>query len=67
MEGDKEIAALTERVAKIEGILEQINTRLNHLEARLDHIEAEMRTNYRWIMGTIITMWVTVIMAILLR
>ena len=37
------------------------------MEARLDHIEAEMRTNYRWIMGTIITMWATVIMTILLR
>ena len=37
------------------------------MEAKLNHIEAEMRTNYRWIMGTIITMWATVIMTILLR
>ena len=61
-----------ERVAKVEGILEELRTRLDRFEARLDRIESEigqmrtelhheMHTNFRWTMGTIILMWVTII------
>jgi C4-type Zn-finger protein len=32
-----------ERIAKVEGILEQINKRLNHLEAELHDLRAELR------------------------
>jgi hypothetical protein len=49
-------ASIEERIAKIEGILEQISLRLNHVE-----------TNQRWTLGILVTMWVTIILAILFK
>jgi regulator of replication initiation timing len=99
-----------ERVAKIEGIVEQMNERLNHIETDIGTLHAdlgtlreemkteirdvgekleyntqtlreklksnthlrgemkdlrgEMRSNFKWTMGFMITMWVTIILAI---
>ena len=47
---------IEERMAKIEGIVEQMNERLNHIESRLT-----------WMLGIMITMWVTIITAILFK
>lgn len=41
------------RVAEIEGIIGQMNERLNHIETRLT-----------WMLGTVIAMWVTIILAV---
>ena len=72
---------LKERVARIEGILEQMdkrfeqvdkrisefredfNTRLNHVETEL----GELRNRIWWVIGIQISMWITIILAILLR
>ncbi|MFW0860309.1 MAG: hypothetical protein AAGB97_09205 [Dehalococcoidia bacterium] len=95
----KEALALEERMAKVEGILEEVRTRLNHLEFRFEHpqtrfehlrsrvdigfgeLRREMETNnrglrqemqgqFRWtsgiMLGVLIPMWVTIILAILL-
>ncbi len=40
---------LEERMAKVEGILEQMDRRLNHLESFS-----------RWMIGLLVSMWVTV-------
>lgn len=67
-----------ERMAKLEGAFEQMNARLGSLEAqmtarfgaieaRLNSLEAEIRSNFRWLLGTQLTMWITIIAAILLR
>lgn len=63
--GEAEIATPTseERVAKIEGILGQMNERLNHIEDRLKSLEDWIR----WLLGIMITMWVTIILAILFK
>lgn len=83
---------MEERVARIEGILSQMDKRLNHVETeivglrgeitslrgeitglrgeingRFARIEDEIRTNFRWIIGLMITMWVTIILAIIFR
>lgn len=50
------MAQLEERVAKIEGIIEQMSQRLNHIESRLT-----------WMLGIIITMWITIILAIIFK
>ena len=42
--------SLEERMAKVEGVLEQMDKRLNHIESRLN-----------WTLGTIITMWISII------
>ena len=35
---------IEERMAKVEGILEEVRTRLNHVEARLNNIEIRLDT-----------------------
>ncbi len=59
-----------DRIGRLEGIIEQINDRLGNLEARMtsfkDSLEARMsrlesshRRDFRWLVGTMIGMWVT--------
>jgi len=63
-----------ERVARIEGILEQMDKRLNHIESELRDLRSEigdlrrdLNNRFLWILGVLITMWVTIILAILIR
>jgi predicted RNase H-like nuclease (RuvC/YqgF family) len=80
-----ENSSLEERVAKIEGILEQMDKRLNHLESEIRdlrvYVESEIKSlrgvigdlrrdlnnRFLWMLGVQITMWVTIILAILFR
>jgi chromosome segregation ATPase len=66
--------SLEERVARIEGILEQMDKRLNHIESELRDLRSEigdlrrdLNNRFLWILGVLITMWVTIILAILIR
>ena len=43
-------ASLGERMAKVEGVLEKMDKRLNHIERRLN-----------WTLGTLIIMWISLI------
>ncbi len=76
---------MEERVARIEGILEQMDKRLNHLESEIRDLRAyveseikglrgeigdlrrDLNNRFLWILGVQITMWVTIILAILFR
>ncbi len=51
---------MEERMARLEGVYEQINQRLNHLEA-------EVRALRRELLLILIPMWVTIILAILFK
>jgi predicted nucleic acid-binding Zn-ribbon protein len=91
-----ERSSLEERVARIEGILEQMDKRLNHLESEIRDLRVEIRdlrayvegeikglrneimseigglrrdlnNRFLWILGVQITMWVTIILAVILR
>ncbi|MFZ8795714.1 MAG: hypothetical protein ACO2O2_17785 [Acidilobaceae archaeon] len=59
--------SLEERVARIEGILEQMDKRLNHIESELRDLRRDLNNRFLWILGVLITMWVTIILAILIR
>jgi hypothetical protein len=71
-------SSLEERVARIEGFLEQMDKRLNHLESEVKELRSEMRSEIRelrrdlnnrffWLLGVQISMWVTIILAILFK
>ncbi len=85
----KESPTLEERLARVEGILEEVRARLNHLETEIgglrgeinglrqemsreigglrgeiNGLRQEMYTNFRWTLGVLIPMWVTIILAI---
>ena len=69
-----------ERLAKVEGVLEQVGqrlngveTRLNHVETRLDNMETrldelrrEMHTNFRWTLGIMLGVLVPMWVSIIL-
>jgi tetrahydromethanopterin S-methyltransferase subunit G len=71
-------SGLEESVARIEGILEQVDKRLDHLESKVGELRSEMRSEIRelrrdlnnrfsWLLGVQISMWVTVILALLFK
>ena len=62
---------MEERIARVEGTLEQMDKRLNHVETEISELRSDLKTNFRWMVGLIvatwaliISMWVTIIMAI---
>jgi tetrahydromethanopterin S-methyltransferase subunit G len=62
---------IEERVASIEGIVEQMNERLNHIETDLRDLRSDLtqkiKSSFRCTMGLMLTMWVTIILAIVFR
>jgi len=64
---EEAINALRERVAEVEGVLEQIDKRLNYIESELRELRRGLNTRFYWLMGVLITMWITIIVAILLK
>ena len=72
----KEVSGVHERVAKIEGVIEQMSDRLNHMDdqmvtrtqaeqmdRRLSHLESISL----WTLGIIVTTWLTVLVSIWLK
>ncbi|MCS7367415.1 MAG: hypothetical protein NDF52_06000 [archaeon YNP-WB-062] len=65
---------LEERVARIEGILEQMDKRLNHMESEIRDLSIDMRdlrkdlnNRFYWLLGIQISMWITIILAIIFK
>ena len=58
------------RLGRVEGILEEVRTRLNNLEGRANSLESRMQTQFFWLLGPmlgiLIPMWVTIILAVVL-
>ncbi|WP_148676790.1 hypothetical protein [Staphylothermus marinus] len=68
------VAGLEERVAKIEGVLEQMDKRMmefrEDFNRRLNRLESEVRElrgRIWWVIGIQISMWITIILAILFK
>lgn len=67
--------SLEERVAKIEGILEQMDKRLNHIESEIaglrgeivglrDEMSRKFDSLFKWTVGLILGMWISVILTL---
>ena len=81
----KRASSMEERIARIEGILEQMDKRMNHMETEvrelrvyveaeirelrreLDELRRDLNTRFFWLLGVQISMWVTIILAILFK
>lgn len=64
---EAESSALEERMAKLEGLVEQMNQRLNHLEAEIAQLRREIQTDFRWLLGIMIGTWVTIMLTLLFK
>ena len=66
-----ELADLSQRLSKVEGRVEEISKRINHLETEITDLRKELTTEIRslrnWTLGTLIPMWITIILAIILK
>jgi DNA anti-recombination protein RmuC len=60
-------SSLEERVARIEDILEQMDKRLNHMESEIRDLRKDLSNRFYWLLGIQISMWVTIILAIIFR
>ena len=60
---ETKISEFDARLSRIEGIVEQMNTRLTSLEDRVDNgfrdVQREIRHNMRWVIGIQITTLLT--------
>jgi len=61
----RETVSLEERVARVEGALEQMNLRLGNLETEVRELRREIGDLRRLMLQIFIPMWVTIILAIL--
>ena len=64
----------SERLAKLEGLIEQIaqrltsiEKRLNNMESRLNNLENRMDKHFLWVVGLILTSWLSLATLILLK
>jgi tetrahydromethanopterin S-methyltransferase subunit G len=60
-------SSLEERMARLEGSFEQIERRLGNIEQDMRSLRSDLNTRFSWLMGTTLGMWVTIILAVLLR
>jgi len=44
-----------------------MDRRLNHVEAELRELRSEFRGWIRWMLGMLITMWVTIVLTVLFK
>jgi hypothetical protein len=65
-------------IGRVEGILEEVRSRLSSIENHIDglesrtdsrftSLESKMQTQFYWLLGVMLTMWITIILAVLLR
>ena len=59
------------RIAHLEGAYEQVDKRLGSIESTLMQLRSEMTVRmdnqFHWLLGTIFTSWITVLLAIFFR
>ena len=63
-----EVRELSERQARLEGIIEQLDRRLDALDRRFDTVDrqlSELRAGQRWLFGLMFTSWLSIVGLIL--
>lgn len=58
---------MEERIGRLEGRTEEMSKRLNHIESDLRELGSDLKSNSKLTVGLLITMWVTVILAMMLK
>ena len=49
------------RIGRLEGVIKQINERLNGITRRLDSLEINHRRDFRWLIGLQLATWATIV------
>lgn len=61
------IEQMDKRLSNMEGELVRIHTRIDQVNNRIDQVNNKIDQRFNWLMGIMITMWVTLIIAIIFK
>jgi len=50
---------------KIDGLRQEVREEIGRLDRKIDNLRGDIQTNFRWMVGIMLTIWVTVILTIL--
>jgi tetrahydromethanopterin S-methyltransferase subunit G len=64
---ERKFEKVDDRFTKIDDRFTKIDDRFTKIDDRFTEMGRDMRTNFRWIVGINIMMWVTIIIAIIFR
>ena len=53
------------RMDRIDATIDQIDSRIERIDTRIDRIDDRMDSNFRWVLGVVITMSTTTTLAII--
>jgi len=56
-----------ERFEAVDRRFDSVERRLNHLETEIRELRNELNRRFLWLLGVLISMWVTIIAAVLLK
>ncbi len=62
---------IDKRLTRVESEVEGLRTEISNLHTKIDSkisaLDAKIDSNFRWQMGVMFTMWVTIILAVLIK
>ena len=61
------MAQVGERLTKLEGTVAELRSDMADLRSEVKRLEGTIDTNFRWMVGILMTTWVTIILAIIIR
>jgi len=68
---EKRLEEFEKRLAELRDYVdrrfESIDRRVNHLETEIRELRNELNRRFLWLLGILISMWVTIIVAVLLK
>lgn len=62
---------IDKRVGRLESELIRVENKIDFLDSKVDSVRSELHgkldSNFRWLVGIMITMWITIIMTIIFK
>jgi chaperonin cofactor prefoldin len=65
--GEGILEQMDKRLTNIEGEIVRINNRFEHVNDRFDQVNNRIDQKFNWLMGIMITMWISLIVAVILK
>ena len=56
-----EVRELSERQARLDGVIEKLDRRLDSIERRMTALEASMRHGFFWLIGLMFMSWLSIV------
>ncbi|MGR3173316.1 MAG: hypothetical protein ACUZ8N_01790 [Candidatus Scalindua sp.] len=64
---DKRLTNIEGEIVRINNRFEHVNDRFDQMNARFDQVNTRIDQKFNWLMGIMITMWISLIIAMILK